>query len=180
MSTVIGVFNNRSQAETAVSQLRGQGISQDSVSIVGRENNLRGGTSTNNNDSGFSPADWHKGDGDVAGMTGGTTQDLSNGTTAGGAIGGLAGVLAGAGLLTIPGIGPLLALGPIVGGLAGATAGGLTGALVDLGITPKRSEHYQSELQRGGIITAVQCDPGKVDSIANVLRSNGAQDVETF
>lgn len=179
MPTVIGVFNNRSQAEKAVSDIRTAGISEDRVSIVARGNASGTGTTTTNRDSNWDAKDIHRNDAGDAKMTN-TTQDLSNGTTTGGAIGGVAGLLAGAGLLTIPGVGPILALGPIVSGLAGAAVGGVAGALVDLGISPNRSKFYQSEIEQGGIVAAIQCDQSKIDNIASILRNNGAKDVETY
>lgn len=179
MPTVIGVFTNRSQAERAVAEIRSEGISEDRVSLVAREGYIHG----DNNDTNDSFVDMVKRREDGVEMTsdqGGERQNLSTGTTTGTAIGGVAGLLAGAGVFTIPVIGPVLALGPIVAGLTGAAVGGIAGSLVDLGISPERSKYYQAEVQHGGIVASVSCDQNKINNVAAVFRRNGARDVETY
>src|ERR1019366_7955845 len=87
------------------------------------------------------------------------------GVTAGGVIGGTHGVLAGVGLLAIPGLGPFIAAGPIMAGLAGlgvgGAVGGLTGALIGLGIPEFEAKRYEGRLQKGGILLSVHCDTGE-------------------
>jgi len=72
------------------------------------------------------------------------------GATAGGLIVGVMGVLAGIGALTIPGVGPFIAAGPIMAGLAGLGAGGavggLIGALVGMGIPEYEAKRYEGRL----------------------------------
>ena len=58
-------------------------------------------------------------------------QNLAEGTYTGGALGGIAGLLAGVGALLIPGIGPIVAAGPIAATLTGVVGGGLAGGLID-------------------------------------------------
>ncbi len=177
MSTVIGVFTNRPQAERAAAEIRSEGISDDRISVVAREGYIHG----DNNDTNDSFVNTTKGARDSERTDNAEDdQNLSSGTTTGGALGGVTGLLAGAGLFTIPGLGPILALGPIVSGLAGATAGGIAGSLVDMGISPERSEHYEADVERGGILTAVECEQSKINDVATVFRRNGAKDVETY
>lgn len=180
MPTVIGVFTNRSQAERAVAEIRSEGISEDRISVVAREGYIHG----DENDTNDSFVDMVKRREDgvemVAPDDGKERQNLSTGATTGGAIGGVTGLLASAGLFAIPGLGPILAMGPIVTGLAGAAVGGVAGSFVDMGISPDRSEYYQAEVQRGGIVASVSCEQSKINDVAAVFRKNGARDVETY
>jgi hypothetical protein len=75
--------------------------------------------------------------------------------------GGILGYLAGIGALTIPGIGPLLAAGPLTGAFTGAAAlssNGLIGALVGLGLPEHEAKCYEGCLKDGGILFSVYCD----------------------
>src|ERR1700687_368519 len=84
------------------------------------------------------------------------------GVAAGGVIGGTLGLLAGVGLLAIPGLGPFIAAGPIVAGLAGlgvgGAVGGVTGALIGMGIPEFEAKRYEGRLQKGGILLSVHCN----------------------
>ena len=86
----------------------------------------------------------------------------ATGATAGGAVGGTLGLLAGIGALAIPGLGPFIAAGPIMGALAGlgvgAAAGGLIGALVGMGIPEYEAKRYEGRVKDGGILVSVHCD----------------------
>src|SRR5262245_47266492 len=84
------------------------------------------------------------------------------GATAGGVIGGTLGVLAGVGLLAIPGLGPFIAAGPIMAGLAGLGVGGAvgggSGALIGMGIPEFEAERDEDRLKNGGVILSGDCD----------------------
>jgi hypothetical protein len=109
-------------------------------------------------------------------------EGATTGATAGGIIGGTLGVLAGIGALAIPGLGPFIAAGPIMAGLAGLGAGGavggLVGALVGMGIPEYEAKRYEGRLKNGGVLLSVHCDTS--DQITNakaVLKNTGAEDV---
>src|SRR5271168_4402344 len=104
------------------------------------------------------------------------------GVTTGGVIGGTLGGLAGVGLLAIPGLGPFIAAGPIMAGLAGlgvgGAVGGFTGALIGAGIPEFEAKRYEGRLQHGGILLSVHCDTSdEVKRAKDVLRATGAEDV---
>jgi hypothetical protein len=104
------------------------------------------------------------------------------GAAAGASVGGLLGYLAGIGALTVPGLGPLLAAGPLVAAFAGAgaagAAGGFIGALVGLGIPECEAKRYEGRLREGGILVSVHCDDGVWAKRAeNILTQTGAEDV---
>ncbi len=161
---VIGYFRESQQAEDAVNELKQKGINE--ISILG--NDERGG-STGGRSQG-------KGMG---------SQDLSSGTMTGGTIGGLAGLAVGTGALgalgaaalVIPGIGPILAMGPLAAALGGAVTGGIAGALVDYGIPKEQSSYYESKIKEGHTVMILKTDASKTDSAASILRNHGAQDV---
>jgi hypothetical protein len=86
------------------------------------------------------------------------------GAAAGAVVGGLA-WLVGIGSLAIPGVGPLIAAGPIMAALSGAAAGGavggLAGALVGLGIPEYEAKQYEGKVKNGNILISVHTDDGK-------------------
>ena len=106
------------------------------------------------------------------------------GATAGGLVGGALGVLAGIGALAIPGIGPLIAAGPIVAGLAGlgvgGAVGGLFGALVGMGIPEYEAKRYEGRVKKGGILLSVHSDDSNWTKKAKeILEQTGAEDVSS-
>ena len=106
------------------------------------------------------------------------------GATAGGVIGGTLGVLAGVGLLAIPGLGPFIAAGPIMAGLAGlgvgGAVGGVTGALIGMGIPEFEAKRYEGRLKNGGILLSVHCDTGEeIKRAKELLERTGGQDVSS-
>lgn len=106
------------------------------------------------------------------------------GVTAGGVIGGTLGVLAGVGLLAIPGLGPFIAAGPIMAGLAGlgvgGAVGGVTGAFVGMGIPEFEAKRYEGRLLKGGILMSVHCDTSEeIKRSKEILKATGAEDVSS-
>lgn len=167
MATVIGVFSNRDQAERAIQDMRAKGFTENEISLVAKEGKGRKAGGKRGEGGGQEGED----------LT--MRQDLGDGAITGGALGGVAGLLAGAGALAIPGIGPIVAAGPIVAGLTGAAAGGLAGGLLDLGIPEERGRYYEEKVKEGKILAVVKADANKVSEAAMILRQNGASDVET-
>jgi len=132
---VFGIYTSIAHAEQTVDQLVLAGFSSGDVSVLVPDR-----TSTRE----FAH---HK---DTKAPEGATT-----GVTAGGVIGGTLGLLAGIGALAIPGLGPFIAAGPIMAGLAGlgvgGTVGGLIGALVGMGIPEYEAKRYEGRIKEGGI-----------------------------
>lgn len=153
---VLGIFDTRDQAERAVQELRNKGFHKE-ISVLARDEKMK--------KEGL--------------QMGGDTDTTAEGITTGGILGGLAGLAAGAGALVVPGIGPLLAAGPIAGLLSGAATGGLAGGLIDWGIPVEEGRRYEEDIRQGKILVAVQSSGPKLDDAANTLRQFGAQDVKT-
>jgi hypothetical protein len=106
------------------------------------------------------------------------------GVAAGGVIGGTLGLLAGVGLLAIPGLGPFIAAGPIMAGLAGlgvgGAVGGFAGALVGMGIPEFEAKRYEARLQKGGILLSVHCDTSEeIKRAKAVLETTAAEDISS-
>jgi hypothetical protein len=161
---VFGIYNSRTEVENAVDRLRAGGFRPTDISVLLPEN-------LGNKDMG------------VKGAT-----KAPEGATAGGVsgatIGGVLGWLAGIGSLAIPGIGPLIAAGPIVGALAGLGAGGaagaLVGALAGYGIPEYEAKRYEGRVRKGGILVSVHSDDSNWTSKAKtILEETGAEDVSS-
>lgn len=158
----LGIFDTRDTAEQAVQELRNKGFDKE-ISVVTRDEgqNQKGET------------------GDPGLQMGGDSDTAVEGVTYGGTLGGLAGLAAGAGALVIPGIGPLLAIGPIAGVLSGAVTGGLAGGLIDWGIPAEESRHFEEDIKQGKTLVAVKCSEPRLNDAASALRQFGAHDVAT-
>ena len=109
-------------------------------------------------------------------------EGTTTGVAAGGAIGGTFGVLAGIGALAIPGLGPFIAAGPIMGALAGlgvgGAVGGLIGALVGMGIPEYEAKRYEGRVKEGGILLSVHCDTAEeMKRAKDMLKAAGAEDI---
>jgi hypothetical protein len=109
-------------------------------------------------------------------------EGATSGVVAGGIAGGVLGWLTGIGALAIPGLGPLIAAGPIVAALAGAgavgTLGGIVGALAGMGIPEYEAKRYEGRIREGGILLSVHCDSSDwVKRAKETLVNTGAQDI---
>lgn len=166
MSTVIGVFRDIHTAEDAVKALRNKGFRDNEISILAKDSQGQGQGQGMSRDM-------------ETGSDFGGTDSIADGTTWGGALGGVAGLLAGVGALAIPGIGPIVAAGPLAGVLSGAVTGGVAGGLIDLGIPEERGRQYEQDLKQGGILAVIETSEDKVNDASSILRQNGAKDVES-
>jgi hypothetical protein len=109
-------------------------------------------------------------------------EGTTTGVAAGGTIGGTLGLLAGIGALAIPGVGPFIAAGPIMGALAGlgvgGAVGGLVGALVGMGIPEYEAKRYEGRLKDGGVLLSVHCDTSEeIARAKDILKHTGANDI---
>jgi len=109
-------------------------------------------------------------------------EGVATGGVAGMGIGGAVGLLAGIGALAIPGVGPFIAAGPIMGALSGAAVGGATGGLigglVGLGIPEYEAKQYEDKVRAGNILISVHTEDAKSRSRAkDVMQTAGARDI---
>jgi len=162
---ISAVFDSRSEAESAVGELRGQGIDSAKLSVIGRDE--EGGKTRETDGSGE-----HAGEG---------LGDTVKGALGGAGIGAILGVAA----LAIPGVGPLVAAGAIastaipgaaaIGAGAGAVAGGVTGMLKDHGVSDEDATYYEGRINNGGIFVSVDAGEDSVptETVREILSRNG-------
>ncbi|MFN8636854.1 MAG: general stress protein [Chloroflexota bacterium] len=157
--TVVAVFEDRDDAQDAINALRDAGFMADDISILARDRDTAGRLAE---DTGTEAA------------TGAAT-----GALAGGLLGGVAGWLVGIGALAIPGVGPIIAAGPLaaaLGGAAiGAAGGGIIGALTGAGIPEEEARYYDTEFRQGGIVVTVQAR-GRYDEAHDIMHEYGGRD----
>ena len=159
-TAVFGIFRHRQQAEQGVDSLLENGFRNEDISVLMQDNV---GTKD------FSHEKHTK-----------APEGISTGAGAGAIVGGTLGLLAGIGVLAIPGVGPFIAAGPIVAALAGVggggVVGGLIGGLAGLGIPEYEAKRYEGLVREGGILISVHCDNGDwVKRAEKILEHNGAQ-----
>ena len=155
--TVVGYFRDRGAADRAYDALVQRGFGKDEISIVGR------GT-----------------DGKTE-----TVADEGHHVSAGegAATGGILGLLLGAAAMLIPGIGPIVAVGPIAAALAGAVTGGVTGAvvggvagaLVHAGVPEEEARFHEERFKQGGYLLTVHTDDARYQDARTVLERSGAE-----
>lgn len=167
--TVVAIFRDRDSAEGAARQIKEQGLKTEDISIVARH---EGG------DDKRVTATMNAGDRSVGDRP--VNDNISDGIVTGGILGGLAGLLIGAGSMAVPGLGIIAAAGPITGLLSGAATGGIVGGLIDLGIPEEKGQAYERDIRAGKIFFSMKADENKLDSIVSILRNNGAESVETY
>jgi len=161
-TNVYGTFEDRDKVEEAVDRLRKEGFRSNDISVVFPNRDMSKEFAIEKHTK--SP------EGALAG--GGT------GLVLGGALGWLAGI----GMIAIPGIGPLLAAGPIVAAIAGAgvgsAVGGIAGALIGLGVPELEARRYEEEVKRGRILVSVHCNSvGAASNARTIMEDFGGGSV---
>jgi uncharacterized membrane protein len=172
--TVIGLFDSAREAEHVVQALTDYGFGNNEISVVANDARGEYGRAREvSRESGSDKSD-QVAESAGAGAVGGTV------------IGGALGLLVGAGLLTVPGVGPVLAAGPIAAALGstalgagiGAAAGGLVGSLVGLGVPEDEADYYAEGVRRGGTLVSVSADGRRADEAYRIMQSHGAVDIK--
>jgi len=161
-TAVFGIYPNRFAVEEAVEHLRKTGFRNTDISVLFQDNQGTKDFAHEKNTK--------------------APEGVTTGVVAGGLAGGVLGWLVGIGALAIPGLGPLIAAGPIVAALAGAgavgTLGGFVGALAGMGIPEYEAKRYEGRIREGGVLLSVHCDSSDwVKRAKEVLAHTGAQDI---
>jgi hypothetical protein len=160
--TVVALYDDADAVNRAVSELVDNGFSRDDISVVIPDAKGEYAHGLENND------------------TSNAAQGAGIGAGLGAALGGFGGLLVGLGALTIPGIGPVLAAGPLaaavsglagagVGAVAGGITGGLLGALVDMGIPEERAHYYAEGVRRGGTLLIVRTEDDRTRDAVDIV-----------
>jgi uncharacterized protein (TIGR02271 family) len=176
--TITAFFDDFADAADAVRRLEAAGIQHKDISLI-----------ANNRDDRYSDQATRSFDGDRTKdnddrdlVRDDNDNDAGTGAAIGAVAGGAGGLLAGVGLMAIPGIGPVVAAGwlvsTLVGAGAGAVLGGLIGALVDEGVTESDARAYAEGVRRGGALVVVRASDDMVDQIVQILAERGAVDLD--
>jgi hypothetical protein len=163
-TSVFGIYKSRMQAETAVDRIAAVGFDYNDISVLLPDNQSSKEFAHEKNTK--------------------APEGVTTGATTGGVVGGTLGLLAGIGALAIPGIGPFIAAGPIMGALAGVgvggTVGGIIGALVGMGMPEYEAKRYEGRIMEGGVLVSIHCDTSdEVDRAKEVLERTGAEDISS-
>jgi len=161
---VFGLYKTPAIAEAAVDHLLIKGFANESISVLLPDHESTRAFAHEKNTK--------------------APEGAATGAAAGGAIVGTLGLLAGIGSLAIPGVGPLIAAGPIMAALAGlgvgGAFGGVVGALIGLGIPEYEAKRYEGAVKDGGTLLSVHCDTSEQLNLAkSCLRETGATDISS-
>jgi len=167
--TITRLFDNYSDAKTALVDLETLGVRHDDMSIVA--SNVDGAHGEHHHD--------HDGVNDHG--------DVTRGTSTGAVLGGAGGLLAGLGLLAIPGLGPIVAAGWLaataagagIGAIGGAATGSIVGALKNAGHSEEDAHVYSEGVRRGGTLLSARVPDELVPQVEAVLGRNNSVDAET-
>jgi hypothetical protein len=163
-TSVFGIYATRGDAENAADALIKSGFATSDISVLLPEN--LGPRAIGTEKATKAP------------------EGATAGATTGGILGGALGLLAGIGTLAIPGVGPLIAAGPIMATLAGAGAGGaiggVVGLLAGLGVPEYEAKRYEGRIMKGGILLSAHCGTSDEVKLAkDILQRTGAEDVSS-
>lgn len=161
-TAVFGIYPNRIAVEEGTENLRRAGFRSTDISVLVAENQGTKDFAHEKNTK--------------------APEGAAGGVLAGVVAGGVFGLLTGIGAIAIPGMGPLLAAGPLVAALAGAgaagTIGGIVGALAGLGVPEYEARRYEGRIREGGLLVSVHCDDHLwVKRATEIMTQTGAQDV---
>src|SRR6267378_4381376 len=149
MQTITRVYDTYGQALQVVADLEASGIKSSNINLIANKY--------------------------VCDETARIEQPSAAGPAAGvgAALGGTAGLLAGLGVIAIPGLGPVVAAGALaataVGAAAGAATGGVVGALVSAGVPEQEAHVYCEAVRRGGTMVSVHVADNKVEYVQQIM-----------
>lgn len=163
-TTVYAIAKSEAQAIRIANRLRNCGFTPDDISMLYPDRDGARELGTENSTK--------------------APEGAATGASTGAVLGGALGWLAGIGALAIPGVGPLIAAGPILATLSGlavgGTVGGLTGALIGAGIPEYEAQQYEGRLRQGHILMSVHADDSEEASrIREIFGEEQAEDIST-
>jgi hypothetical protein len=162
--SVFCIATSRAQAEQIVDRLRLAGFSSNDISILFPDQETSRDFAHQKNTK--------------------APEGIATGAGSGGVVGGALGWLVGIGALAIPGVGPLIAAGPILAALSGAAVGaavgGIAGGLIGLGIPELEAKRYEGKIREGNILLSVHAeDSDEVNQAEKIFRECDAEDICT-
>jgi hypothetical protein len=174
----IGIFENRQDVFIAIKELRAYNYPLDRVLIVTKDDRDESSI------AGIEVCDREEISDRADGIRDLNLKDAATGAVAGGAFGGVAGLLIGLTTLAIPGVGPVTILGTqatalastLSSGAIGAAAGGFVGSLVSLGIPQKNAEIYNEQIKQGKYLLLIQGSKYDIIRAESMLGRIGIKD----
>lgn len=164
--TVVGLFDRVDDAHEAVKDLISNGVPRDDISLMANDREGQYARELGVN---------------VKEVGAGAGEKAVKGAGVGAVIGGVAGLLAGLGALTIPGIGPVIAAGPLIAALGGAgigaATGGIVGALTEAGLPDSDASAYAEGVRRGSTLVVVKAPDETADRAAELMNSHHPVDL---
>ena len=168
--TVIGLFDDPQRAHEAVRELIEDDFRREDISVMTRELQPPEGGGQK------AVVEYVEEDGHEQ------VEDMAKGAGKGAAIGGTAGLLLGLTALAIPGIGPVLAAGPLAAALAGAGVGGAVGGFISgftrLGANDEQANTYAEGVRRGGTVVSITVPDEAARLVVSIMKENGAVEID--
>lgn len=168
MKTVVSLYDNIEDARDVVEDLVDAGLNREDISLVARDVEGQYGT--------YLEEGYAESEGEEVG------EAAAGGAVGGAVVGGLTGILVGLGAFAIPGIGPVIAAGPLAAGLTGAAVGAVTGgvlsALVEWGIPEEEAGYYAESVRRGSTLVAARVTDERVDDVVEMMEDYDPVDIE--
>lgn len=168
MKTIVGLYDDMATGNQVVQALVNDGLDRDRISLV--KGDREGQYGANGNDNGYS------------GQTTDAGDATAGGAVTGAVVGGVGGALLSLSALAIPGIGPVVAAGPLIAGLigagAGAAVGGLLGALTEAGVPEEEAKYYAEGVNHGGTLVSVQAADDETDHVVKIMNGYNPIDVK--
>ena len=167
---VSAIFDDRSEAEQAVTELRSAGVPDNAISIIAQH---EGSTTATTRDG--------------AGQIDDAADNKGSGIGKGIGVGASVGAVFGLAALAIPGVGPFITAGALAstlgatgasvaaGAVVGGTAGGLSGALTNYGVSEEDSRYYEERIGKGGVFVSVDSAEATIEpsQVSEILHSHG-------
>jgi hypothetical protein len=163
--SVFGVYDTWEHAKSAIHELEQRGFSHRDISLlVHAENGTKDALAPEKHTQ--------------------SPKGMTAGASTGAILGGGLGLLAGLGSLVVPGVGPMLAFGPILGALSGigmgGAAGGVVGAFIGVGFPKHQADYLHEVVQNGGILVSVHVvDSELKKEVHEILSRTGASEIGT-
>lgn len=162
--TVTALYDDFNSAQRAVEALVNAGFPHERISLIASDRNEEYARRV------------EAGDYDEGEVTAGD----------GAAFGAVTGALIGLGAVALPGIGPVIAAGPIASGLLGAGAGavaggavgGVTGGLIEMGIDEDTAQGYAEGIRRGGTLVIAHTTDQRTEAAVEVMNRYDPVDMD--
>lgn len=167
----VGVYKNREDIEAVLKAIKDSGYDMNRVSLITRHIDDIEGAREVTEEHGNEAKE-----GAAAGATSGTV------------LGAVGGFLVGVGVLSIPGIGPILAAGVEIPAIAstaagagiGAATGGIIGALVGLGIPEEKAKVYENRIKAGEHLLMVSGTEEQLESVTSIMHDHNVEEFDIY